>query len=347
MTTGSIDKKTTSAATFKAGMEKSVVGKNGDKKNMLVSLAAPVYNEISCVHELYRRLSAVGKTLDYNYEIVLVDDGSTDGTREYLVNQTPSDPHLRVIGLSRNFGLQASVSACLFHAKGDVFIILDGDLQDPPELIPDLIYLWEQGNDIVYTVKLSRNDTFLRKLLFSVFYSVQQLLVAKAIPSQAGNFSLLDKKVVVSLRSCGESNRYFPGLRAWCGFKQAPYYYHRDARFGGKPKMSFFKLVKLGLDGIFNYTRIPLQVSFFLGSAMLLIAGSFVIAILYCKLVSHTAIAGWASTNMTVCFIGGVQLVSISILGEYIFRIFANTVKRPDFVVDRVFSSSSKSCMEP
>ncbi len=307
-----------------------------DKK---ISVAVPLYNEIGCVDELYQRVLTAIKKTGLQYEFIIVDDGSDDGTLEYLIEKSREDPCLKVIELSRNFGLQAAVSACLHFAEGDALILLDGDLQDPPELLSEMVDKWKSGADVVYTVKKSRKEFILKRMVFSLFYSFQKTLLNGAIPVQAGNFSLLDKKVVRAICNLRESNRYFPGLRNWSGFKQVPLYYHRDKRKTGKPKMTFFRLMKLGMDGIFNYTHIPLQFSLLMGFAMLLLAFGLSCNVLYQKFVSHQAILGWTSTILIICLIGGVQLVSISILGEYIIRIFENSKGRPEFFVRKIYKS--------
>jgi dolichol-phosphate mannosyltransferase len=301
-----------------------------------------VYNEIDCVEQLYNRITSVLEKMNCTYEFLIVDDGSTDGTLEYITKKTQDNPSLKVVELSRNFGLQAAVTACLKYADGDALILLDGDLQDPPELIPDLIEEWKKGADVVYTVKSSRREFFLKRFLFSMFYGIQNFILKGAIPTQAGNFSLLDRKVVNAVNNLKETNRYFPGLRRWSGFNQVPFYYDRGKRAGGKPKMNLFRLLRLGMDGIFNYTHIPLHFSFLMGFAMLVLAFGLSCNVLYQKFISHKAILGWTSTILIICLIGGVQLISISILGEYIVRIFENSKRRPEFFVREIHSAEIK-----
>lgn len=312
-----------------------------DVEHAKICVAVPVYNEIECIEELYNRVIKVLGKMNHAYELLIVDDGSTDGTLEYLIKKTDDNPNLKVIELSRNFGLQAAVTACLSYADGDALVLLDGDLQDPPELIPGLVKEWENGADVVYTVKSSRKEFFLKRALFSMFYGIQNLILRGAIPVQAGNFSLLDRKVFKAVNNLKETNRYFPGLRRWSGFKQVPYYYDRGKRANGKPKMNIFRLMKLGMDGIFNYTHLPLHFSFFMGFAMLMLAFGLSCNVLYQKFISHQAILGWTSTILIICLIGGVQLISISILGEYIVRIFENSKGRPEFFVRRVYQEKT------
>lgn len=310
--------------------------KSNDVSNLKICVAVPIYNEIECVEQLYNRITTVLEGLDYSYDFIIVDDGSTDGSLDFITQKTKDNPNLSVVELSRNFGLQAAVTACLTYATGEAIILLDGDLQDPPELIPELVREWEKGADVVYTVKSKRKEFFLKRVLFSMYYGIQNFILKGAIPVQAGNFSLLDKKVFKAVNNLKETNRYFPGLRRWSGFKQVPVYYEREKRASGKPKMNLFRLMKLGMDGIFNYTHLPLHFSFFMGFAMLVLAFGLSCNVLYQKFISHKAILGWTSTILIICLIGGVQLISISILGEYIVRIFENSKRRPEFFVRKV-----------
>lgn len=301
-----------------------------------ITVAAPVYNEVENIEELYTRIVSVLKKMDLNYELIIVDDGSVDDTKTFLINKSKIDKNLKVIEFSRNFGLQAALSACLYHSRGDACIILDGDLQDPPELIPQMLEMWQNGADVVYTVKKSRKENVFKQGLFSLYYKIQSILLRGAVPVQAGNFSLLDKRVVSTITAIKEKNQYFPGQRIWCGFNHEPLYYNRDSRAHGKPKMKFFNLLKLGLDGIYNYTSLPLKFSMVLGCVILLLAFMLCCNVLYQKFVTHSAILGWTSTILIICLIGGIHLISIGILGEYIIRIFDNSKNRPEYIIKNI-----------
>lgn len=298
------------------------------EKNQFVSIAVPLFNEEECIEELCRRII---KSVDGNedYELLFVLDGCTDGTYDILCGLQKEHPQIKIYELSRNFGLQAAVRACLELSKGDYVIILDGDLQDPPEIIPELLAKAREGYEVVYAQRRSRKENFIYRILFHSFYTLQRRLVDFEIPMQAGNYSCMSRKAVDCLLEINEANPFFPGLRSWIGQKSTGVEYNRDARVSGRSKQSLMRLISYALDGLFNFTSIPLIISFILGIVSLAFGFFMISVVLYKKLVSGTAILGWTSTIITVCFFGGVQLISIGILGSYIRRIFATVQKRP------------------
>ncbi|NOY82416.1 MAG: glycosyltransferase family 2 protein [Kiritimatiellaeota bacterium] len=312
-----------------------------------LTVTAPVYNEEDTVEELVSRISAAVAPLGVHWELLLVLDGCTDGTRDRLLALRSRIAELRVIELSRNFGLQNAVQACLENSRGRAVLLLDGDLQDPPEMIPELYRLCRDGADVVYTRKKSRAVGPLKRLAFAGFYWVQGLLIPYAIPRQAGNFCCLSRRAVRILLSLPERNRYFPGLRAWIGLPSVCVDYDRDPRFAGAPKQNWFRLLSLAMDGIFYFTDLPLKVSLLLGVLSLVCAGGLTANVLIQKLVTHTAIPGWASTIIAISFFGGVQLVCLGILGLYVQRVFDEVRRRPWYVVDREWDSESPPGSRP
>jgi dolichol-phosphate mannosyltransferase len=302
----------------------------------LLSVVVPLYNEQAIVPPLCDRLLSVLASLGCPWEIVAVDDGSRDQTRALLVERARANPGLRVVCLSRNFGLQAAVSAGLGHATGDVIILMDGDLQDPPELIPKLLERWRAGAEVVFTTKRSRAETGLRRVAIDAFHKVYQRMADIPLPLGAGNFSLIDRRALEVINKLPEHNRYLPGIRSWVGFRQEELAFDRDARAAGEPRMSFKRLMKLALDGIFGFSYLPLRASTVVGLLACSLGLMLVVWVLVERFVTHTAILGWPSMVIAVCFLGGAQLVSLGILGEYIGRIYDEVRNRPNFVVSEV-----------
>jgi len=299
----------------------------------MYSIIIPIYNENDIIPELYRRLKLAADSLDAPAEFIFVDDASSDESFLRLEELHASDPRIKVIRLSRNFGHQVAITAGLDHANGDAVMMMDGDLQDPPELLPQLAARWKEGFQVVYTVKRSRKEHFLMRLAFSTFYRVMHAFSPIAIPMEAGNFSLLDRRVVEVFRRMPERNRYISGMRAWAGFKQTGIEFDRGARFAGKPKMTLRRLINLALDGVISFSNAPLRLSIYVGIGT---AGlSFVITgyVLYAKLFTNTAILGWASTIAAVTFIGGMILLTLGVIGEYIGRIYDEVKQRPIYIV--------------
>jgi polyisoprenyl-phosphate glycosyltransferase len=302
----------------------------------LLSVVVPLYNEQAIVAELCDRLLAALGQLGCPFEIVAVDDGSRDRTRALLVDRGRTCRALRVVCLSRNFGLQSAVAAGLAHAKGDVIVLMDGDLQDPPEVIPSLLAEWQKGAEVVFTTKRSRAETGLRRMAIDAFHRIYRRLADLSLPLGAGNFSLIDRRALEVINALPEHNRYLPGIRTWVGFKQAEVAFDRDPRAAGEPRMSLRRLVKLALDGIFGFSYLPLRVSTALGFVACTLGLVLVVWVLVERFITRTAILGWPSTVIAVCFLGGAQLVSLGILGEYIGRIYDEVRGRPNFVVSEV-----------
>lgn len=299
----------------------------------MYSIIIPIFNEEKILPTLHERLKAATVSLHDECEIILVDDGSKDRSYELMLELHKRDPRIKVVGLSRNFGHQIAISAALDFARGDAVIMMDGDLQDPPELLPQIVGEWKKGAQVVYTVKKSRQENPLKRLAFKTFYRILNAVSTIDIPMDAGNFSLLDRAVVDVMRKMPERHRYISGLRAWAGFKQVGITYDRGARFAGKPQMSLRRLIQLALDGIFSFSNAPLRAAIYLGfaSAVLsFIGGLYVLAE---KLFTDKAILGWASTIVSITFLGGMILMTLGVIGEYIGRIYDEVKQRPLYVI--------------
>ena len=299
----------------------------------MFSIIIPLYNEEKTIPELFTRLAAVTDGMNDPWELILVDDGSTDGSFTAMCALHRNDPRIKVVRLSRNFGHQIAISAALDLAQGDAVILMDGDLQDPPELLPQLLKLWKDGYHVVYTVKTSRKENWLKRLAFKSFYRILSAMSSIKIPMDAGNFSLMDRRVVEVLRTMPERNRYISGLRAWAGFQQTAVYYDRGPRFAGKPQMSLGRLFHLALDGIFSFSNAPLRAAIYFGMAAAMVSFAGGLYVVYEKLFTNLAILGWASTIVSILFVGGMILMTLGVIGEYISRIYEEVKKRPLYVI--------------
>ena len=299
----------------------------------MYSIIIPIFNEEQTLPELHQRLMAATTSLREPFEVVLVDDGSRDRSFELMSEIHVQDPRIKIIRLSRNFGHQVAISAGMDMCKGDAVILMDGDLQDPPELLPEMIRLWKEGYHVIYTVKRSRKENALKRLVFKSYYRILRALSSIDIPMDAGNFSLLDRRVVDVLHNMPEQNRYISGMRAWTGFKQTALYYDRGERFSGRPRMGIGRLIHLALDGIFSFSSVPLRLAIYLG--LLTAAASFAggLAVIYAKLFTDKAILGWASTIISILFVGGMILLTLGVIGEYISRIYEEVKRRPLYII--------------
>jgi glycosyltransferase involved in cell wall biosynthesis len=299
----------------------------------MYSIIIPIFNEEKILPELHQRLEKVAANLDGPVEVILIDDGSKDRSFEIMKDLHARDPRIKSIRLSRNFGHQIAISAGLDLAGGKAIILMDGDLQDPPELLPEMIARWKEGNQVVYTVKKSRKENKLKRFAFKSFYRILHALSTVEIPMDAGNFSLLDRRVVEILRKMPERNRYISGLRAWSGFRQTAVYYDRDPRFAGKPQMSLSRLVQLALDGIFSFSNVPLRLAIYLGLATAFLSFAIGLWAISARLFTDKAVLGWASTIISILFVGGMILFTLGVIGEYISRIYEEVKNRPLYVV--------------
>ena len=303
-----------------------------------ISVIVPMYYEEKVAEECYKRLTAcLQKLIDYTYEIIIIDDGSKDKTLEILENIASKDDKVKVISFSRNFGHQAAVTAGLKHVSGDAIIIIDADLQDPPELIPQMIQLWEQGNEIIYAKRKKRKGESPFKLLSAkLFYQILNTLSDTEIPKDTGDFRLVDRKVVDTINNMPEHNKFLRGLFSWVGYKQIPFEYEREERFAGKTKYPLRKMLKLASDGIISFSTKPLKLVGLLGFISIVISILILIyALLSYFLKLNQLSAGWTSLMVAITFFAGVQLLSIWIMSEYIGRIYDETKQRPQFIINK------------
>lgn len=298
-----------------------------------ISLVIPLFNEEQIIPELWRRISDVLADMAGEKEVILVDDGSRDKTAELVSEICRTNPQAKLIRLSRNFGHQPALSAGLDHSSGDIVILMDGDLQDRPEALPDFIAQWRKGSDVVYAIRESRKESWLYRLAFTSFYRILSSMSGIQIPQDAGIFSLLDRRVVDELKRLPESNRYFPGLRAYVGFRQDGVNVSRDSRFAGSPRVGIRGLFKLAFDGIIAFSIIPIRLITITGVIVALLAFGYIAVILFKKYVTGAAITGWASTLTAILFIGGLQLITLGIIGEYVGRIYDEAKRRPYYVI--------------
>jgi len=307
----------------------------------MISLVIPIYNEAELIYLLHARVSAAMDTTGYSWEVIYVDDGSRDGSLELLLEQESQDPRVTVVELSRNWGHQPALTAGLSVARGDAIVLMDGDLQDSPEVIPELVAAWEKGAQVVIAERRSRRERGVRKLLFPLFYKVLGYLSDFPIPLNAGIFGLLDRQATDAINRLSESNRYLPGLRAWVGFKTAVVYYEREQRAAGEPKQNIWRLLKYALDAIFSFSYKPLRLSLFLGMATAIVAVCYGTALVICRslgvgFLGGPVVVGYTSTIVSILLLSGVQLISVGLLGEYIGRIYDEVKRRPLFLIHAI-----------
>jgi glycosyltransferase involved in cell wall biosynthesis len=278
-------------------------------------------------------LTAVMDGLHHPTEVILIDDGSHDASFRLLHELHHRDHRFKVLRFSRNFGHQVAISAGIDHASGEVIMVMDGDLQDPPELLPEFLKKRDEGYDVVYAVRRKRKEPLLKKVAYFTFYRLLQRVAAIDIPLDAGDFSLIDRRVADTLRAMPERHRFVRGIRSWAGFRQVGLEYERDRRFGGEVKYTMTKLLKLALDGVFSFSYLPLRLASYVGLGISLI--SFAMALFYFlqKLLVGIDTKGWASTIVIILFLGGVQLLTVGIIGEYIGRIYDEVKQRPLYVI--------------
>lgn len=302
-----------------------------------LSVLVPLYDEAAVLPELLRRLTSVLDQLGGGpHEIVLVDDGSTDGTRDIIRRAAEADERVRGVFLSRNFGHQAAITAGLDHVDGDATIVMDGDLQDPPEAIPRLVEKHREGYDVVYARRTGRKEAWWLRLAYRCFYRIMAWLSTLPLPLDAGDFSLMSRRVVKEIRDMPERNRYVRGLRTWAGFSQCGIAVERGERGAGEPKYGLKRLVKLALDGIFSFSMVPLRVATVVGAVTLAITGAYALYALFAKLWLGRSPQGFTALIVTIVFMSGVQLLFLGVLGEYLGRIYRETKRRPHYVVEEL-----------
>lgn len=311
------------------------------------TLVIPVYNEAATLPELYRRVSAVMDSLDDFCELILINDGSGDGTLSLLRDLHRQDARICYLSLARNFGHQIAVTAGLNFVRGRVVIILDADLQDPPELIPDLLMLWQQGYDVVYAQRTQRQkERWFKRFTAYVFYRLLKQLADVDIPTDTGDFCLLDRRVVDVLNAMPERNRYIRGLRSWVGFRQTALKFERDPRYAGEVKYTFGKSLALAINGLVSFSKVPLRISTYVGLFSAVVAVLMACLVLYWRFfVPQSPLTGYAVIAIAIFFLGAVQLFSIGILGEYVGRIYEEVKNRPLYTLSEVAGFASEELL--
>jgi dolichol-phosphate mannosyltransferase len=309
---------------------------------MMISLVVPCYNEQEVLYKLYDRVSPVLEKIGDDYEVILIDDGSVDRSLSIMEEIHGRDSRWKVLSFSRNFGHQTAVSAGIHYSSGDCVVVIDADLQDPPELIPDLVAKWQEGYQVVYAVRKKRKEGIVKKFCYAAFYRLLACSSNISIPLDSGDFCLMDRAVVERIRSMPESNRFIRGLRAWVGFRQTGVEYERDARAAGKPSYTWRKLIHLAFDGIFSFSTMPLRMMTVFG--LVISAFSFLFALYnfiqrifadFFMQYNFKLVPGFATTIIAIFFLGGVQLICLGVIGEYIGRIYDEVKRRPLWVVKR------------
>lgn len=302
---------------------------------MLLSIIVPCYNEEAVLLETHKRLTAVLVALEpLAYEIVYVDDGSQDRTLEMLRELHASSVHTRVVGLSRNFGHQVAVTAGLTHSSGDAVVVIDADLQDPPEVIPEMVARWQDGYDVVYGLRTDRQgETHFKLWTAKLFYRLLNRVSKVQIPPDVGDFRLMSRRAVAALIAMPERDRFLRGMVSWVGYRQVAVLYERAPRFAGTSKYPLLKMLRFALDGVLSFSYAPLRLATFMGFAAMSMAFAGIIYAILLRIYTHDWVRGWASIFVAVLFLGGVQLVTIGIIGEYIGRIYDEVKQRPLYFV--------------
>ncbi len=305
------------------------------KTTSKTSIVVPFLNEEENLPVLYERLKVVFDNASEYAEFLFIDDGSTDTSFQGLEKLRATDPRIRILQFSRNFGHQAAITAGLDHATGDAVIIMDADLQDPPEVLPDLLAKWREGFEVVYAVRRKRDgEGAIKKFLAASFYRVFRAMCSVDVPVDAGDFRLLDRKVVEALNGLRETHRYMRAMTSWVGFKQCAVEYDRAERFAGETKYPIWKSAKLAWDGLTSFSAKPLQWMMNAGLVVALIAAVMAFRIVWLKLSgADHLVTGWASQSVLILFLGGVQLAGIGLLGQYISRIFDESKNRPLYLL--------------
>jgi dolichol-phosphate mannosyltransferase len=309
-----------------------------------VSVAIPLYNEEQGVGELLRRVRAVLDGLPGGpHEIVIVNDGSGDRTLEILEQEAARDERLVVLSLSRNFGHQAALSAALDHVSGDVTVLMDGDLQDPPEAIPQFLARYREGYDVVYAIRERRHEPWWLRFCYFLFYRALARMSEVRLPLDAGDFGLMSARVVAELRRFPERHRYLRGLRAWAGFRQTGVALDRPSRQSGESKYSMTKLIGLALNGLFSFSTVPLRAAILVGAFAIVASAAFAFYSLYVRLVSQRSPQGFTALMVVIVFLSGVNLFFLGVIGEYVGRVYEQVKARPTYVIGRVIRKSASA----
>ncbi|QCJ44142.1 glycosyltransferase family 2 protein [Bacillus sp. S3] len=310
----------------------------------LISIVVPMYFEEEVARECYNRLKKVMEDYKINYEFVFINDGSTDKTMDILREISSGNHRSKVIDFARNFGHQNAVTAGIDHASGDAIVIIDADLQDPPELIPQLIDKWKEGYEVVYAKRKARKgETFFKLLTAKVFYRFLNYMSDIEIPKDTGDFRIIDRKVADVFKNMTERNRFIRGMMSWVGFRQTYVEYERDERFAGETKYPFRKMIKFASDGIIAFSSKPLRIVTGFGFFTVLISIGLLLYTIIVKLIGYQIEAGWASIMVAVSFFSGIQLLGLGIIGQYIARIYDESKNRPIYIVKETLNMDELS----
>ena len=319
------------------------------QRTTLISVVVPVYNESAGIRAFHERASKALESLpDATHELIYVDDGSQDGSLEQLAAFAGSDPRVRVVKLSRNFGHQIAITAGLDRARGDCAVVIDADLQDPPEVIARMVDEWQRGYDVVYGVRsVRRGEGTMKRLTASAFYRLLDRIVGIRIPVDVGDFRLLSRRALAQLNQLREKDRFVRGLVSWIGFRQTGVRYERDERYAGETKYPYRKMLKFALDGITSFSTVPLKLASWLGYATSLLAFLYLASVFVQRALGIT-VQGWATIMVALLLLGGVQLICLGIMGEYLGRIFNEIKPRPIYVVEEELGAPRASgAVEP
>lgn len=309
----------------------------------LYSIVIPLYNEEEVIDECVKRVTSVMEKIDGDYEIIFVNDGSKDSTYNIMNRHCSENEKLKLIDFSRNFGHQTAITAGMDLSKGDAVIVMDADLQDPPEVIPKLIEKYEEGFDVVYAIRSKREgESFFKKLTAKVFYRFLRYMCSIDIPVDTGDFRLLSRQVIEVMKTMTERNRYVRGLVSWVGFKQTGVEYVRDKRYAGVTKYPLKKMLKLSVDGITSFSTKPLKLSKNIGLLMAFSGFIYAIYAVIQRLTGRVLQTGWASTVVLILLVGGIQLIMLGIIGEYIARIFDESKNRPLYIIKEKINMENK-----
>lgn len=307
-------------------------------QDFLLSIIVPVYNEALLIEESVKRLNAAASGLGCRYEIVFVDDGSKDETFALLQKERQHNPHLRLLKLTRNFGHQMAITAAMDQVKGDVIVTIDADLQDPPELIGKMLEEWRKGFDVVYARRERRlGETIFKRWTAAIFYRLVRKMSGVDIPVDVGDFRLMSRRALDELNQLRERHRYVRGLVAWLGYKQTFVDYVRDKRYAGKTKYSLGKMLAFSLDGISSFSTAPLRLATWMGFAAASFSFLYIFYALYVKFITHDVVAGWTTVIIAVFFLGGIQLICLGIIGEYLGMLHEESKKRPLYIIEQTF----------
>lgn len=314
---------------------RSQVAEPDKKMPNLCSVVIPIFNEEEIIPILYERLTAMAASSRVLFEFVIIDDSSTDASLPMLLSIHHRDPRFKVISFSRNFGHQAAITAGIKHSAGDVIAIMDGDLQDPPELIPVMLDKLVEGYDVIFGIRRKRKESLAKRVAYNTFYRMLRLISSIDIPLDSGDFSVMRRNVVDVINSLPERNKFIRGIRSWVGFQQTGFEYERDRRYAGKTKYSLSKLINLALDGMISFSVAPLRLAIYVGfiiSALCFLLG--LVSVIF-RIFDILYVPGWTSLFLSMLLLGGIEILILGIIGEYIGRIYDEAKDRPCYIISR------------